>query len=330
MNNYLIIAEKLKQYKTKTITLEELPENDYETITCLVSDGLLIAVKASGTNGNLKKPLYNKYKIITENKDFSDIISDIKKLHPKLISGGYLLNKPEDYIKYKNEIELLNIYLFTHNLTGIAVSRKERSFEIFNEEKLLGTFMAFLEKLGINSEVLNFYDTPEYCFADYISTRKSDMTLLICENKDIWFNIRRIMFEESHFTLFGVTFDGTVYGAGNAVTEKNRLAEYTRFLRTKTVRYYYWGDIDRAGFDIYLRLQPSVTLLCVAYSEMLQLAQGRIIPESDDNRTLNINFDDIYKLFDGFEQNSLKTYITQNKRIPQEIINYAYLFEHMR
>ncbi len=81
----------------------------------------------------------------------------------------------------------------------------------------------------MSEEDLGFYNTPEYCFHDYIPERKNSMVLLICENKDIWFNIRRCMFEDNYKSLFGVPIDGVVFGNGNEVTKKQgALTEYIR------------------------------------------------------------------------------------------------------
>lgn len=53
-----------------------------------------------------------------------------------------------------------------------------------------------------------------------ISLKKEQYGLLICENKDIWFNIRRCMFENNYKSLFGMHIDGVVYGDGNKVSQK--------------------------------------------------------------------------------------------------------------
>ena len=160
------------------------------------------------------------------------------------------------------------------------------------------------------------------------------MTLLICENKDIWFNIRRRMYEDSANSIFGVRIDGVVYGCGNKVSERGALSEYTRFMDTESVQYLYWGDIDRAGLNIYLSLiknnpDISVQLFVPAYEEMLNLAEKRNIPDSTDNRERIGDYSCIYQLFTEESKNRLTEYITDNKRIPQEIINYVHLLRIM-
>lgn len=101
---------------------------------------------------------------------------------------------------------------------------------------------SLLRHLEISESDLGFYDTPEYCFHDYIPERKNDLTLLICENKDIWFNIRRCMFEDHFKSLFGVAIDGVVYGNGSKVSNKaGALVEYVRFMGNPNVTFLYWG-----------------------------------------------------------------------------------------
>ena len=212
---------RLYRHGKKTISKDDLEvlfsehrtENLFEIVQELETAGILIPVKSSGTNGNMQYPIHLKYKILLPQENYTKELAEIDKLHPQLQHGGYLRKKPEEYRKYRAQIQKLDCYLFQPQKDQMPVSRKERSFEIFSEEKELDnkTFCAFLEKLGMNRETLSFYDTPEYCFNDYIPQRKPSMTLLICENKDIWFNIRRMMFEDGSDTLFGVPLDGVVY-----------------------------------------------------------------------------------------------------------------------
>ena len=333
----------LQSWKKKTISkseLESLLHTNSDAELCnLVSDavdkGLLSPVKTSGTNGNRAYPIYLKYRI-TIAEDYTEALSAILLLHPAIIKSGYLQAKPELYLKYETQFQKLNHYLFQTQTTTF-VSKKERSFAIFDEEKQLddNSFRGLLERLGLTAEVLRYYDTPEYCFNDYIPERKAQMTLLICENKDIWFNIRRRMYEDSARDIFGVRIDGVVYGSGNKISEHGALSAYTQFMGADSVRYYYWGDIDRAGLNIFMSLvknnpQLDIQLFTPAYEKMLQLAEMRNIPDSSDHRERNRNYEHIYGCFSEELRHRLSDYIDVNKRIPQEIINYEELLEVMR
>ena len=160
------------------------------------------------------------------------------------------------------------------------------------------------------------------------------MTLLICENKDIWFNIRRMMFENNTTNIFDTPIDGVVYGCGNKVSGMGALTKYTEFIGSE-VKYLYWGDIDRAGLNIYLsavRANPNIDikLFVPAYEEMLRLAQTRNIPDSDDERDRIEDYSQIFGLVDQNLRTIFEQSIQNNKRIPQEIITYAFLKENMR
>ena len=333
----------LQTWKKKTISkseLESLLHTSSDNELCkLVSDavdeGFMSPVKVSGTNGNRAYPVYLKYRItIAEN--YTEALSAISMLHPAIIKSGYLQTKPELYLKYEAQFQKLNRYLF-QTQASTSVSRKERSFAIFDEEKQLddSSFHGLLERLGLTAEVLCYYDTPEYCFNDYIPERKAQMTLLICENKDIWFNIRRRMYEDSARDIFGVRIDGVVYGSGNKISERGALSAYTQFMGADSVRYFYWGDIDRAGLYIFMSLvrnnpQLDIQLFTPAYEEMLRLAEFRNIPDSQDHREQNRNYEPIYDFFPDEMKHRLSDYIHVNKRIPQELINYEKLLEVRR
>ena len=341
MNNY----EKLKRYGKKTITKEELvrmfstsqDEVLYPFIQKLEQDGYLQPMNHSKTNGNRIYPIYLKYKITIPEETFEEELQEIEKLHPALQRGGYLRRKPTEYRQYKKQFQELDQYLFRRKDTPIPVSRKERSFEIFSEEKQLDqkTFCGILERLGLDQTDLAFYDTPEYCFNDFIPEKKEAMTLLVCENKDIWFNIRRRMFEDHASEIFETHIDGVVFGCGNKISQKDALTSYTAFMGGADVTYLYWGDIDRAGFNIYLsacRNNPrlNIQLFLPAYEEMLRLARDRKIPDSEDNREGMGDYSEIYQMIAEEYKDDLRISILANKRIPQEIIPYTHLRQIMR
>lgn len=337
------IETTLRSFNRKMITIYDL-ETLFHTgseaalfdlVSAAVSADLLKPVKNSGTNGNRRYPMFLKYRITVTEVDLA-VQTEIDLLHPALRKNGYLRNKPEHYVRYRDPLQKLNRYLFGHPST-VPISKKERSFEIFGEEKQLEetSFVSLLNQLRLTADFLRYYETPEYCFNDYIPVRKEQMTLLICENKDIWFNIRRRMYEDGCGEIFGQPVDGVVYGCGNKVSEADALSTYTHFLGTENVRYLYWGDIDRAGLNIFLSLRKynpelQISLFVAAYEAMLDLSRAYSIPDSADHRE---QLGDYESLKDSFSDSSwalLREYIDDNKRIPQEIINYERLLSCMR
>lgn len=331
-----MLKEKLEKYRKKRITLDELFSiaKDTEEIYNLTDIRVLIPVKSSGTNGDLLRPLYKKYTIALDKSDSQEIISEIQSLHPKLTKNGYLLKKTEVFLKNREILAALNTFL-EDNKEICPISRRERSFLIFGDEKILDNNMSLMNSLGLSETDLVFYTTPEQCFPDYISERKSDMTLLICENKDIWFNIRRLMTEDKKTELFGIYIDGVIFGQGNDVTGKGKFSSYAHYLGCESVHFLYCGDIDRAGFDMFCRLtieapELDIKLFVPIYQKMLELAETDKLPDSKDGRQLDVKWDSFLHLFTETEKSELVEILERNKRLPQEIINYTVLKENMR
>lgn len=330
------LDEKLKKFKKKTITKSELEKlinmTDLESVYSIIQENsdILIPITSSKTNGNRRFPIYLKYRIVIQQEDNENTLTAIRGLHPRLLKGGWLVSHPTEYIKYQMVIDKVNEYLF-QGKNAEFISRKERSFYLFSEEKLLDNtdIKSLLKQMNLTNEDLQMYDTPGYCFNDYIPTKKDRLVLLICENKDIWFNIRRLMFEDGKFIFFNTAIDGVVYGCGNDVTTSNGLSEYARFMKSD-VKFLYWGDIDRAGLDIFLRAQKANPLIALelflpGYEKMIDLAIGRNIPDSEDDRTINADFDSVYGWFADEYAKKMRLYIENHKRLPQEIISYEVL-----
>lgn len=338
------IKNKLLAYGKKSITLEALTDvlkadpADTKTLFDMISElahaSILGPVKNSGQNGNRKYPLFKKYRILIKEEPSEEVEKQIRQLHPALQRTGYLSSHVQEYLKHREVIECLNAFLFSRN-AGEPISRKERSFEIFGREKVLddSEVKSMLRHLEISDSDLGFYDTPEYCFHDYIPERKNDLTLLICENKDIWFNVRRCMFEDHFKSLFGVAIDGVVYGNGNKVSDKSRaLVEYVRFMGDPNVTFLYWGDIDREGFDIFKRTRDvndslNIELFIPGYRKMIERAQNICLEDSPSSKKEGVSFENLFEGFSAEERNFLNQVLKDNKLIPQEIISYTVLSE---
>ena len=340
------IKMKLLDYKKKKISRDELAsllkieknntEELFNKISELLNNNMIEPVSTAKMNGNRKYPMCDKYRITLAEETDIETMKLISRLHPLLQKTGYLSTHPKEYLEHKDVIDTLNTYLFMKK-TDVPMSRKERSYEIFGAEKMLESdnkeVSSLLNHLKVDNTTLNFYDTPEYCFHDYIPVRKNNLTLLICENKDIWFNIRRCMFEDGFRCLFGVTIDGVVFGNGNKVSSKDGLVEYVKFMGAPNVKFLYWGDIDNAGFDIYTRAKEAnaalnIELFIPGYRKMLEKAENTPLDSLEDCPVFrrDISFEDLFVTsLTEKEQTHINSVLDANKRIPQEIITYTAL-----
>ncbi|MDD4346349.1 MAG: hypothetical protein PHZ11_05545 [Desulfitobacteriaceae bacterium] len=333
--------------KTKTtITVLELQklfkEPDYETFHTLmlkmIAEGKLVAIKASGQNGRLPS-LYNKYRIIRPLKDHTDCLEQIRRLEPSLNIAGYL-QKPEHYIKHREVLEGLSRYLwYQASLLLQPMSRKERSFSIWGKEKLLDEQLPLIrEVLRFNSlteQFLNYYDTPEPFF-EYRHERTVPLALLILENKDTWFTLRKLMQENGKNHLAGRTIDALIYGEGNKITKTGALENYAKEMfgtaTTANGIFYYFGDFDPEGIRLFYRTQKANPNLRVRpfielYHQMLLLAAKRELPLSPDGRQMGVSWQDFGQLLGLSAAESKLEFLQQGRYIPQEILNYQVLAE---
>ena len=333
--------------KKKTITAEEIrkelncyiDKDIYEEIRICIEKGLISPVKNSRTNGSKSYTIYDKYHITASgiNELTNEEWAEIDSLYPLLKKNDYFINNVFIYRKYREIINRISKYLFELKEDKTFISKKERSFMIFGEEKILddSNLIRILAKLDITEERLGFYNTPEYYFCDYIPENNDGMVLLVCENKDIWYDIRKIMFEKKKRVIFGRRIDGVILGDGNKITGKDAFSEYIKFMNVRNVTFLYWGDIDKAGFDIYQRFKMAnpklnIQLFEQGYNHMIELASDKEIPDSNDNRDLNDNYRNAIMEFTLDISAPILEYVEGGKRLPQEIVNYVYLNDHMR
>jgi hypothetical protein len=339
---YVLLKKKLADYDYKTITIEQLtklagpcsyPELA-DMVNGLVGEKQLEPVKASKTNGR-RPSLYNKYRILRQEADYSTTLEEIKLLHPAFNHSKYV-KQPAMYLKYQNEIDSLSKFLWEHeNLLDSPMSVNERSFQIWGVEKLLKEKSVIQTIFQFNDwdlSLLNYYETPEPFF-EYHFSKAKEMNILIIENKDTWFGLRKIMREAGLNHLFR-HYHVLLYGEGKKIISRsNRFKEYDGLFAGSTNTYYYFGDLDYEGIDIYqilvshnpeLRIHLSTEL----YSWMLKESAKFLLPETKAGQK-KINIDEFLENFSSQEVDEIKQILEKGRYIPQEILNYSLLKDKM-
>jgi len=310
-----------------------------EEMTRLIQEGVLMPIKSSGLNGR-RPALYNRYKIMKAEKDHTEALAQIRLLHGKF-DHQYYLSHPENYLAQETEIKALSNYLW-HRVSELQVpmSINERSFSIFTKEKLLKSienqFNTFFRMHDFIWEDLNTYATPEPFF-EYIHPETEEGDILIVENKDTWYTLRKIMREEHVTKLFGITFRVLLYGEGKKITRQSgRLREYQEeVLGDGYHKFYYFGDLDYEGISIFQEAKmknPEITmeLFLPAYSQMLQ-DQGNIeYPMTRDHRTPRADLTSFLAFFSEEYQQKILNILDSGQYIPQEILNYSILRSLMK
>jgi hypothetical protein len=206
----------------------------------------------------------------------------------------------------------------------------ERSFSLFGEEKFLkdGYGKTILKNLGLTIEQMNYYETPEP-FVYFSRTKDQGQNVLIIENKDTWYSIRKLMIEGQEVFLGKRVFT-IIYGSGKNI--ENAMADYEETVEPYLLhpnQILYWGDIDYEGISIYERLKTkfsdkfNISLFNEAYQKMIEEGSHHVLPNTKERQNRNIG-----KIF----LNEMKPYdarileiLEQGIYIPQEIVNYQLL-----
>lgn len=365
------MKKKLLSFQYKTITLEQLmsmagrmeyPEFA-QLINSLIDVHLLDPVKSSGKNGR-RPALPNKFRILKPEEDYTQALEDIKLLHPRFNHSKYG-KQPAMYVKHKKEIDTLSKFLWEHeDLLQTPMSVNERSFQIWGIEKLIKEKSVIKTIFQFNDwdlSLLNYYETPEPFFEYNFPMAATEMNILIIENKDTWFTIRKIMREDGLNHLFR-DYHVLLYGEGKKIISRNnRLKEYDALqqgngdnhldiscrmqeekqlnnnslkerdkpLRTGTNTYYYFGDLDYEGIEIYQTLKAdnpelNIHLTTELYSWMLAEAKKYNLPKTKaGQRKGDITL--FLRQFSEEERTKISDILRKGTYIPQEILNYHLL-----
>jgi len=331
----------------KRISFEDLVRNrrlpaydqQYAYIMELLEAGRIKPLLASGKNG--KKPaLYREYWLIEEKADTAGLEEELKYQLIPAISIDYYLKHLKTYREERPWVLMLNAYLRDERgKLRHGESVNERSFEIWNREKFLSREQGkrILKHCGLEPEALNMFETSEP-MAYYSHTRKVPQNLLILENKDTFYSMRRQLLKQSERAgkqpdefgvLLGTEIGTLIYGAGKGILRS--FQDFSLcvepYMTDKRNRIYYFGDLDYEGIGIYENLaklcqeHQEIIPFQPAYQEMLEKAAGvKALPDTKERQNRNIG----HLFFDWFPEETvsrMKQILSEGKYIPQEILN---------
>ena len=337
---YERILKYIKTVEGKRIeekTLREIAHGiDYteycELIIKLTKANLIKPIISSGPNG-MSPTLYKRYQALKEEISYDSLINEIKHLNHNFNIEGYIIN-PSRYNKHREYIIVLDNFLKVNkDILETQVSINERSFQIFHKEKALKEDKDLLSILNLNSnlkEALNYYYTPEPFFTYEVNVKNNDTSLiniLIIENKDTWYTLRKILMPTCN-NLFGIDFNLIIYGEGKKIIRStNSLTDFNEAtLPNRKSKYYYFGDLDYEGIDIFKNLRDNnktlnIQLMVPLYVKMIQLSSGIDLPvtkELQQPKDLN----EFLNYFDEVDSNKIQRILNNRRYIPQEIISF--------
>lgn len=329
---------KLKdKFNKRKITIDEIEKayktNNYielyDLVSRLIENNEIEAIKSSGGNG--KKPaMFKRYRITEETEDTSFYLDE---LHYKISSKFDISYYKKNIDRYKDHREyILALDLFIkekENLLKTPISMNERSFQIWGREKFLQKEegKVVLKNVGLKPEYLNYYDTSEP-LAYYSKNKKSPQNILILENKDTYYTMRKYLIDSTKM-IFGKEIDTVIYGAGKGIIKafKDYNISVEEYLSNKENRIFYFGDLDYEGIIIYegfydaYKDQYDIKPFIEGYKKMIdKIINVSSLPKTKDGQNRNIN-EYFLKEFSPEYRQKIKDILKKDLYIPQEVIN---------
>lgn len=336
--------------------------SDYKELCAKVIDLIdsqkIKPVKASGYNG--KSPaLYREYWVIEEKQDVSQYVNELNYEIVPAISTDYYHLHIDQYIQDRQWVLLLNDYIKKRDFMTL-MSENERSFDIWHREKFLKQEQGkkILKRCGLETDFLHYYRTTEP-IAYYSATRQTPQNLLIIENKDTFYSMRKCLMnsgrnrsdgefhcesvqpevtkrfkdavESDIHTICGQQIGTLIYGAGKGI-----IAAFSDFdisgepyMTAQGNKIFYFGDLDYEGIGIYENFftaygaQYDIKLFKNGYELMLAKAD-RIgienLPLTKEGQNRKID-NLFFNQFSKTQQEKIKEILEQGRYIPQEILN---------
>ena len=307
----------------------------------LIETGKIKPVWASGTNG--KSPaLYCEYWIVEKEKDYSELKEELLyRLVPE-ISIDYYMTHLKSYEQDRKWVLCLNEFLRKQKeQLGYPKSVNERSFEIWQREKFLTKEQGkkILKRCQIDIEKLNVYETTEP-LAYYSHTRQTPQNILIIENKDTFFSMRKHLLSctESEIInenknekskILGMSVGTLIYGAGKGIFGSFQDFEFCvePYMKNEGNQIYYLGDLDYEGIGIYENFAQmfcgkwEIKPFVEGYETMIKKAEtmGQL-PDTKTGQNKNIR-ELFFSYFSSDIEEKMKVILQAGRYIPQEILN---------
>lgn len=233
-----------------------------ELILELVQEGYLKPIKARKTNG-MNPPLFNGYQIMGQKQIFTSQEQRLllTEYHPRLDLTYYLRNR-EAYQRDKQYLQALDQYFRVagHIDKSRSVTINERSFQIFRDEKWLGSTQgqALLQGLGLTIDDLDCHYTYEPFFyyqlrPPVIGNNSEPYHILIVENKDSFFSFKNLL-QEGVSVWNGQRLDLLIYGEGRKILRSLSFLWELLPESIGNICCQYFGDLDPEGISIWSEL----------------------------------------------------------------------------
>ena len=328
-------TKKVKKTKVSLLDIQKIhPDMDYKTefyeyILGEIEKGNIAPIKNSGLNG-MKPALYNSYWKYEKVEDTSEFDEEMEYKFSNFLNMRFYKENPEKYKEDRTMLLRLNDYFVNkYNMFETPLTKNERSFDMFYKEKFIskGSAGKIFSRVKIDEKDLNYYETTEP-LSYYAHSKKTPQNLLIVENKDTFYSMRRFM-NAGNDVIMGLETGTLIYGAGKGIWKS--FCDYEEkaegYFSDSENKVYYFGDIDYEGIYIYEKLADSyeeeITPAVAMYERMLEKAVVIGIdnlPDTKEKQNRNIG-DKFLKYFSDENRSLILEILEAGKYIPQEILN---------
>ncbi len=262
----------------------------------------------------------------------ADLRGRIVQLDQRFWMNGWLLSHPGAFQLYEKELLALNEFVVSGTMIG-DVTRRQLAYQMGGDEKFFeygSDGFKLLRSMGVE-DLIRHRPMPKADLVFHAPRRRKHMRVLVTENLDPWLDVHDLMYEDGVTQILGERIHAVVLGGGMPVLEQNRLHLLLDTLGADSYEVLYWGDIDRAGLDILIKLQAlldgkfEVKAFTPAYQLMCDKAMERFPDPADNEKTgqINIEVQDTSAICDGLTPEAAEyasAVIEGCGLIPQEIL----------
>ena len=215
-------------------------------------------------------------------------------------------------------------------------SRRQRAFEIFNDEKAFDgkrgeRLFKRLNDRGVNVAALKITPQRPYHFTSFFGIGANKPFIMV-ENFDTYDEIARLLRGKSSVKLFGVRVSGVIFGSGCKASVSHALDDYLSDIGYGYDYVYYAGDIDREGVRIVEQARAAnntkIRMHAGMYKAMLaahkrRLKDGRGVEHASENQGVPQNLARAIADLPMVTRVQFRNILREGGRIPQEILTSA-------
>ncbi len=215
-------------------------------------------------------------------------------------------------------------------------SRRQRAFEIFNDEKAFDgkrgeRLFKRLNDRGVNVAALKITPSRPYHFTSFFGIGANKPFIMV-ENIDTYDEIARLLRGKSSVKLFGIRVSGVIFGSGCKASVSHALDDYLSDIGYGYDYVYYAGDIDREGARIVEQARAAnntkIRMHAGMYKAMLaahkrRLKDGRGVERASENQGVPQNLARAIADLPMATRVQFRNILREGGRIPQEILTSA-------